>query len=319
MSKRTTGESGPRMTSLTIDIALMRTLAHRDAAIPTLYVKSARYTYNIRSVFQFARRMTPCLLVLEDIETIVTPSTRSYFFNEVDGLENNDGILMVASTNYLERLDPGLTKRPSRFDRKYLFPLPNETERTLYTEYWYEKLKEKSNVEFPKKLCQPMASITNDFSFAYIQEAIVATLLDLARRRTDNLVDIVEELRLSDGAKDGLDRYIFWRVFKKQVKILRDDMDSKEPGSPYAAPPIQAGQGLEPMQMSMPAIPGTYRDENPMSLSTSRVAFGDLGMVHGQDPNGHLFLSQFDKHPLINAAATEYRPYPRGLTWAKRS
>lgn len=66
--------------------------------------------------------MSPCLLVLEDIETIVNPGTRSYFFNEVDGLENNNGILMVASTNYLNRLDPGLANRPSRFDRKYLFP-----------------------------------------------------------------------------------------------------------------------------------------------------------------------------------------------------
>lgn len=40
------------------------------------------------------------MLVLEDIDTIVTSSTRSYFFNEVDGLENNDGILMIATTNH---------------------------------------------------------------------------------------------------------------------------------------------------------------------------------------------------------------------------
>ncbi|KAI9871973.1 MAG: hypothetical protein M1823_008298, partial [Watsoniomyces obsoletus] len=127
---------------------------------------------------------------------------------------------MVASTNYLERLDPGLTKRPSRFDRKYLFPLPNEQERILYAEYWHDKLKSKSTVEFPKKLCRPIASITDDFSFAYMQEAFVATLLELARRQTDNLVEVVEELRLSGGEKDGLDQYVFWRVMKKQVEIL---------------------------------------------------------------------------------------------------
>ena len=85
---------------------------------------------------------------MEDIETIVTPQTRSYFFNEVDGLAANDGILMVASTNYctlyslvdcgtyadeneVERIDPGLAKRPSRFDRKYLFPLPNKVRQLL--------------------------------------------------------------------------------------------------------------------------------------------------------------------------------------------
>ena len=54
--------------------------------IPSLYVKSAPATYNIRRVFQQARFMAPCLLIFEDIDTVVTKKTRSYFFNEVDGL-----------------------------------------------------------------------------------------------------------------------------------------------------------------------------------------------------------------------------------------
>jgi SpoVK/Ycf46/Vps4 family AAA+-type ATPase len=112
--------------------ALMHTLQERKKPVVTLYVKSAAYAYHIRQVFQMARAMTPCMLVLEDIDTIVTHSTRSYFFNEVDGLENNDGILMIATTNHLDELDPGLSKRPSRFDRKYLFPLPDKGERSQY-------------------------------------------------------------------------------------------------------------------------------------------------------------------------------------------
>jgi transitional endoplasmic reticulum ATPase len=78
----------------------MNTLYTRKQPIPSLYVKSAPSTTDIRNVFAFARRYAPCLLILEDIDTIVTPATRSYFFNEVDGLEQNDGILMVASTNH---------------------------------------------------------------------------------------------------------------------------------------------------------------------------------------------------------------------------
>lgn len=34
------------------------------------------------------------------------------------------------------KLDPGLAKRPSRFDRKYYFPLPVIAERIQYCEYW---------------------------------------------------------------------------------------------------------------------------------------------------------------------------------------
>lgn len=106
----------------------MHSLYDRKDPVPTLYVKAAPYTYDIEQVFSHARALSPCMLVLEDVETIVTPQTRSYFFNEMDGLENNDGLFIVGSTNFLDRLDPGLSKRPSRFDRKYLFPLPNEHE-----------------------------------------------------------------------------------------------------------------------------------------------------------------------------------------------
>lgn len=83
---------GPVGNGKTISLkALMHTLYERKPPVVTLYVKSAPYSYHIRAVFQMARAMSPCMLVLEDIDTIVTNSTRSYFFNEVDGLENNDG------------------------------------------------------------------------------------------------------------------------------------------------------------------------------------------------------------------------------------
>jgi len=63
----------------------MHTLYKRKPLIPALYVKAAPQTYDIRNVFMRARQMSPCLLILEDIETIVTKETRSYFFNEVIG------------------------------------------------------------------------------------------------------------------------------------------------------------------------------------------------------------------------------------------
>ena len=169
---------GPAGNGKTISIkALMHSLSERKDAVPTLYVKAARNTFQLGQVFFLARQMSPCLLVFEDIDTVVTNATRSYFFNEVDGIANNDGILMVASTNHIDQLDPGLSKRPSRFDRKYLFPQPSKAERIEYVRFWQRKLSKKPEVEFPDVLIQPIADITNDFSFAYIQEAFTATLL----------------------------------------------------------------------------------------------------------------------------------------------
>lgn len=137
---------------------------------------------------------------------------------EQDGLENNEGLFVVASTNFLDRLDPGLSKRPSRFDRKYLFPLPNEHERTMYCEFWRHKLAKNPNVEFPKKLSPAMAHITPSFSFAFLQECFVATLLAIAR-------DEDEEGALDS---DDLDDYELWRAFKQQADILRKEVEGQK-------------------------------------------------------------------------------------------
>ena len=69
-------------------------------------------------VFEKARAEAPCVLILEDLDSLINDNNRSFFLNQLDGLENNDGLLVIGSTNHYERLDPAITKRPSRFDRK---------------------------------------------------------------------------------------------------------------------------------------------------------------------------------------------------------
>lgn len=136
---------------------------------------------SINQIFSLARRTAPCYLVFEDLDSIVSDEVRSFFLNAVDGIQRNDGILMVGSTNHLERLDPGIAKRPSRFDRKFFFDNPNMDERTMYMHYWQSKLEGNSDVEMPDKMCPAVAKITKGFSFAYLQEVMVASLLIIAR------------------------------------------------------------------------------------------------------------------------------------------
>lgn len=166
--------------------ALISALYEREEPIPSLYVKSfdaknGRMN-SIRGIFTLARSMAPCLLIFEDLDSLVTDTTRSYFLNEVDGLESNDGILMIGSTNHLEQLDPAISKRPSRFDRKYHFKIPEEDERIAYCQYWRNKLSTDDGLlDFPAELCNIIAKMTEGFSFAYLKELFVTALLTIAR------------------------------------------------------------------------------------------------------------------------------------------
>lgn len=82
----------------------MNSLAARKEPIPSLYVKTIEMKRGnhtcVQEIFTKARRMAPCLLVFEDIDSLVEDNVKSYFLNEMDGLEDNDGILVVATTNY---------------------------------------------------------------------------------------------------------------------------------------------------------------------------------------------------------------------------
>ncbi|RMZ67484.1 proteasome-activating nucleotidase [Pyrenophora seminiperda CCB06] len=196
--------------------ALMNALYAREDAVPSLYVKSLSTNcnteqYAISQIFKKARSQAPCLLVFEDLDSLVKDEIRSYFLNEVDGLESNDGILMIGSTNHLNKLDPAIAKRPSRFDRKYHFKIPGLEERRAYAEYWRNKVVGKE-VDFPEDAVGVVAEMTEGFSFAYLKELFVMTLLGLVRGATgeDENVDVEEGIggRVEDedekkGEKEG--------------------------------------------------------------------------------------------------------------------
>lgn len=104
----------------------------------------------------------------------------------------------------------------------------------------------KPSVKFPKKLCAAIAGITQDFSFAYLKEAFVSTLIVIASNRSEN--------GISGGDDDeggDLDDYELWREMKKQVKLLRNDMGSKSVGSRYEGVDASAGLSWRAMDTSI--------------------------------------------------------------------
>ena len=170
---------------------------------PCLYIKtfdSDDWTEEtgIRRVFERARSASPCLLVLEDLDSLVSAENRSFFLNEMDGFAANVGILTIATTNHPGKLDPAILDRPSRFDRKYHFGLPARPERLAYIERWNRSLEPEARLT-PGG--EPLAADrTEGFSFAYLKELFLSSLMAWVAAPEPNgidaiLLDQVESLR----------------------------------------------------------------------------------------------------------------------------
>jgi AAA+ superfamily predicted ATPase len=186
-------------------------------ALPCLYVKTFRMSarpdeYGVREVFVRARTAAPCILVLEDLDALVTPGNRSFFLNEMDGFAGNAGILTVATTNHPEQLDPAIRDRPSRFDRTYRFDLPAVAERQAYMAQWNASLQPALRVSAPA--AARIAERTEGFSFAYLKELFLSAMMRWM-------------VTPQPGAMD--------QVLEEQVDVLRAQMASAAAPSPEDA------------------------------------------------------------------------------------
>jgi hypothetical protein len=149
--------------------------------LPCLYVKSfkaERVTEqsNMRRVFARARRSAPCLVVLEDLDALIEDENRAFLLNELDGFADNDGVVVIASTNHPEKLDPAILDRPSRFDRKYHFSLPGMPERLAYVRHWNQALQPEMRLAEAEVMA--IAECADRFSFAYLKELFLSAMME---------------------------------------------------------------------------------------------------------------------------------------------
>jgi hypothetical protein len=175
----------------------------KHLGIPCIYVQSFEAPHStprrsIDEVFTRARETTPCMIVLEDIDSLLTDASRSYFLNALDGFATNTGVITLATTNHPDRLDPAIIHRPSRFDRKYHFNLPDAATRAAYIGMWNARLQ--PALQLTDEGRTQLAEITDGFSFAYIQEVFVSAMMRwISTRETAGILPValaqIEALR----------------------------------------------------------------------------------------------------------------------------
>ncbi len=91
----------------------------------------------VRDMFEQAKKATPCIIFIDEIDAVgrhrgaglggghdEREQTLNQLLVEMDGFDGNEGIIVIASTNRPDVLDPALL-RPGRFDRQVVVPLPD--------------------------------------------------------------------------------------------------------------------------------------------------------------------------------------------------
>ena len=91
----------------------------------------------VRDLFEQAKKQSPCIVFIDEIDAVgrhrgagmggghdEREQTLNQLLVEMDGFEDNQGVIIVAATNRPDVLDPALL-RPGRFDRQVVVPLPD--------------------------------------------------------------------------------------------------------------------------------------------------------------------------------------------------
>ena len=100
----------------------------------------------VRDMFKDAKRTAPCMIFIDEIDAVgrqrgaglgggndEREQTLNQLLVEMDGIEDNKGIVIIAATNRPDVLDPALL-RPGRFDRQITVSLPDKNGRKAILE-----------------------------------------------------------------------------------------------------------------------------------------------------------------------------------------
>ena len=158
----------------------------------------------VRDLFDQAKQKAPCIVFIDEIDAIgkkrdgqfggndEREQTLNQLLTEMDGFEDNTGVIILAATNRPEALDPALL-RPGRFDRRVPVELPDLKGREEILKVHARKVRLEPDVDFNK--IARMASGASGAELANIvNEAALRAVPD--GRKTATQADLEESIEV---------------------------------------------------------------------------------------------------------------------------
>ena len=173
-----------------------------EAGVPFFYMSGSDFlelyvgvgASRVRDLFKEAKKAAPCLIFIDEIDTIgrrrgsgnggghdEREQTLNQLLSEMDGFEDNEGVIVIGATNRADVLDPALL-RAGRFDRQVTVDLPNKDER-----FDILKVHAKNKVLANEVDLKNIAARTPGFSGADLENVLNEGALLAVRRNKDQI------------------------------------------------------------------------------------------------------------------------------------
>jgi cell division protease FtsH len=166
----------------------------------------------VRDLFEQAKKSSPCIIFIDEIDAVgrhrgaglggghdEREQTLNQLLVELDGFDPNEGIIVLASTNRPDVLDPALL-RPGRFDRQVVVPHPDVKGRLEIIKVHIKKIPLDDNVKL-----EVLARGTPGFSGADLANLINEAALNAARQ-SKTKVEMIDFEDAKDKVMMGKER-----------------------------------------------------------------------------------------------------------------
>ncbi|GBC98767.1 ATP-dependent zinc metalloprotease FtsH [bacterium HR17] len=195
-----------------------------EAGVPFFHVSGSEFVEmfvgvgaaRVRDLFEQAKASRPCIVFLDELDAVgrlrfagiggghdEREQTLNQLLVEMDGMEQNSGLIVIAATNRPDVLDPALT-RPGRFDRRIIVDNPDLKGREAILRVHLKGKPLADDVDITKLAKQTAGFSGADLANMVNEAAILAARRGKSRIDMNDLLEALEKVIAGPERKSRL-------------------------------------------------------------------------------------------------------------------